>query len=61
MRSVSGSPFAIDWLDKDAVIAYAKKFGKGMTVSKSPDRDNYNITHTVNEHLYRGDTVVFQT
>lgn len=38
------------WMDKESVIAYAKRLGKGQTVYKDPDRDNYNICFTVDEY-----------
>ncbi|AXP07811.1 hypothetical protein SmphiM6_120 [Sinorhizobium phage phiM6] len=60
-RIVRGSPFKIDWKDKDAVIAYAKTLGKGQTVFKHPDRDNYNITHTECPERYEGCEIVYQT
>lgn len=46
---ISGSPFAINWRDLKAVIAYAKRLGPGQSVIKHPDRSNYNITHTDRE------------
>jgi len=42
---VYGSPFKLDWTDKEKIIAYAKRFGDDTCVFKHPDRDNYNITH----------------
>lgn len=51
----------IDWNDKNVVIAYAKKLGKGMTVFKHPDRRNFNITHTEVPKRYEGCEVVYQT
>ena len=41
----------IDWCDRNAVIALAKKCGKGNVVIKYNDRDNYTITHT--DRAYR--------
>lgn len=61
MTRVAGSPFRIDWKDKEAVIAYAKKLGKGQTVFKHPARDNYNITHTELKNRYEPEWVVCQT
>lgn len=58
---VVGNPFAIDWHNKEAVIAYAMKFGIGMTVYKRPDRNNYNITHTARTDLYEPEWVIYQT
>jgi hypothetical protein len=52
MTKVYGSPFKIDWKDKEDVIAYAKRFGPGMSVVKYPSRNNYNITHTDREQAY---------
>ena len=46
MPRVAGSPFRINWENKDMVIAYAKKLGPGQTVYKHPNRSNYNIRHT---------------
>jgi hypothetical protein len=61
MKKVTGSPFAIDYSDKEQVIAFANKLGKGMTVYKDPSRSNYNITHTSRTDQYLPDWVVFQT
>jgi hypothetical protein len=61
MPIVLGSPFKVDWKDRDAVIAYARNLGPGMTVFKVPGRDNYNITHTSRPERYKGAEVVFQT
>ena len=35
----------VNWMNLDAVIAYAKTLGSGMAVIKHPGRANYNITH----------------
>ncbi len=51
----------MDWTDKNAVIAKAKTFGKGMTVFKHPDRNNYNVTHTSRKDQYDPSWVVFQS
>lgn len=58
---VHGSPFAINYCDKDAVIGYAKRLGPGMTVFKHPDRYSYNITHTERTDRYEPEWVVHQT
>jgi hypothetical protein len=54
---------AIDWCSKDAVIAYAKRLGKGQTVFKVPDRPNYNITHTSRPDRWQqpGYVLIYQT
>lgn len=52
----------IDWTDKAAVIAYAKKMGKGLTVIKRPEQSNYNIIHTSREaDLLRDATIVVRS
>jgi len=61
MVKVYGSPFAIDWKDKDAVIAYAKKLGKGQVVFKHPNRANYNITFVCRPGLYEGCEIIYKT
>lgn len=61
MAIVYGSPFAIDWKNKDKVIEYANKLGKGMTVYKHPRRNNYNIKHTDNLTSDELAWVVYQT
>ena len=58
---VFGSPFAINWNDRSAVIEYAKRLGPGMSVVKHPDRANYNVTHTSRTDLYKPEWVAFQT
>lgn len=61
MSYAIGNPFAIDWKDKDVVIALAKKLGKGQTVFKNPSNVFYSITHTERIDLYDDDWVVCQT
>ncbi len=51
----------MDWTNKEQVIAYAKKLGKGQTVFKHPSRNNYNITHTVRTDRYKSEWVVYQS
>lgn len=51
----------VNWTDKQSVIAYAKRLGKGMIVIKRPDRDNYNITHAERADLYQKEWVIFTT
>lgn len=49
MRSVDArSVFKCDYTNKDAVIALAKRFGKGMTVFEHMHKGkvHYGITHT---------------
>jgi hypothetical protein len=60
MSKVYGNPFKIDWENKDAVIEYARKLGRGMTVFKSPHRSNYNICHTERTELYSPSEIVVQ-
>lgn len=55
------NPFKVDWTDKNAVVDYAKRLGKGQTVFKHPSRRNYNITHTVRTDQYEQEWVVYQT
>jgi hypothetical protein len=59
------NPFAIDWKDREAVIAYAETFGPGQTVFKHPKRDNWSITHTstfnANPNKYDPSWIVHQT
>lgn len=38
------------WQNKDKVISFAEEMGRGHTVFKHPDRNNYNICHTENEY-----------
>ena len=62
MARVYGSPFKIDWFNKDAVIAYAKKFGPGQVVVKYPGRANYNITDANSANLeYDGVEIIYRT
>lgn len=44
--------FHVDYSNLDAVIAYAKTLGRGMTVKKHADRANYNICHTSRKDLW---------
>lgn len=58
--------FGCDYTNKDAVIRLAKEMGKGMTVFKHPDRNNYNITHTVRITKYEPEKyttceIIYQT
>lgn len=59
MGRVVGSPFRIDWTDREAVIEYAKKLGVGNVVYKHPARNNYNITHKVND-TYKSEWIVYE-
>lgn len=63
MATVYGSPFKINWKDKDEVITYAKKLGKGMSVFKDEGVPNYGITHTSRTDLTskEGRTILFRT
>lgn len=58
---VFGSPFALNWADKDAVIAYARKLGPGVVVIQRPGRDNFNIVHASRPDLYTLSMVVYRT
>ena len=50
----------MDWTDKAAVIALAKRLGRGQTVVWNGR--NFNILHTSEEaRLLRGRLVVFRT
>jgi hypothetical protein len=51
----------MDWNSKECAIGLAKKLGKGQTVFKHPNRDNYNITHTSRTDRYKPEWVVFQS
>lgn len=53
--------FQVDYSDKDAVIALAKRFGPGQTVFKHPNRANYNITHTSRTDRYQSEWIIYQT
>ena len=48
----------IDWTNKDAVIAYAKRLGNGMTVKLTVGASNYNITHTSRKDLWDKPNVI---
>jgi len=64
MPAVRSSTVAkTDYTDVNAVIALAKRFGKGMTVYKHPGRQNYNITHTSRRDLWAipGAVVAYQS
>ena len=63
MAKVYGSPFKIDWTDKEKVIAYAKRLGKGQTVFKDYARPTYGITHTSRVDLTSKDGrhIIYQT
>lgn len=39
----------VDFTNLDAVKECADRLGKGMSVIKYPERNNYNITHTSRE------------
>jgi hypothetical protein len=61
-QSVAGSPFAVDWSDKDAVIAYAKKLGEGMIVISNPmARNQFAISFVEHSSRYEPDQIVFTT
>lgn len=51
----------MDWTNKDQVIAYAKRLGRGQTVFKREDRPNFNITHTSRKDQYIETEVIHQT
>jgi len=56
----------VNWNDKKSVVDYAiylSVLGSGcpQTVYKMPDRPNYNICHTENEHRISKDWIVFRT
>lgn len=51
----------VNYADRAAVIAYAKRLGRGMTVYKHPQRANFNITHTSRTDLFWPSWVVFQS
>jgi hypothetical protein len=55
------NPFRVNWKDRDAVIAYAKRLGPGQVVIKHPGRDNYNITHASRPDRHVGAEIVFRT
>ena len=63
MATVYGSPFKVDWTDKDKVITYAKRLGKGMTVFKDYAQPTYGITHTSRTDLLdiAGRKIIYQT
>lgn len=63
MATVYGSPFKVNWGDKDAVIAYAKKLGRGMSVIQDAGRDTFGITHTSRTDLLAkpGRKIIYQT
>lgn len=55
----------MDWSDKAAVIAAAKRMNatsraQNVIVYKHPDRTTYNITHLSRTDLYMPDWVVWQ-
>jgi len=52
-----------NWEDKDQVIAFAKRLGKGQTVFQDEGRKSYGITHTSREDLINlpGRKIIFQT
>ena len=56
-----GKNARMNWESRDAVIAYARRLGRGQTVFKHPDRSNYNITHTSRFDRYEKSWVVYQT
>lgn len=60
-KALSSRIFHTDYKNLAEVIELAKRIGKGQTVYKSPERDNYNITHTERTDLYRPEWVEFQT
>lgn len=63
MPTVYGNPFRINWKDKDAVIAYANRLGKGQTVFQDQGRDTFGIVHSSRKDRLslEGRTIVHQT
>jgi hypothetical protein len=61
MPIVYGSPFKINWTNKEAVIAYAKKLGPGQLVYKDPSRPNFNIMHSTRWKEINPAWVIFET
>lgn len=53
--------FAVDYTNLTEVKKLARRFGKGMTVIKHPDRPNYNIVHTERTDLYHPTWVQYTT
>lgn len=46
------SPFKVDYTDLEAVKAFARRMGGGMTVYQHPGRRNFNITHTTRADIW---------
>lgn len=62
MAKVYGSPFKVNWGDKDEVIAYAKRLGRGMSVIQDEGRNTFGITHTCRTDLLSkpGRKIIYQ-
>lgn len=60
------SPFAVDYCNLDAVIAFAKAMAKRnpkftQYVVKNPNRDNYNITMNLAWAVRDGSQVIWSS
>lgn len=61
MKVRASTVFSIDWTNLDEVKKLADKLGPGMSVYKHPDRQNYNIIHSVKENTESGVIIVYRT
>lgn len=63
MATVYGNPFKVNWGNKEEVIAYAKRLGRGMSVIQDEGRDTFGITHTDRTDLLAkpGRKIIHQT
>lgn len=53
MGKIIKHPTAVNYRNKDEVIAHAKTLAHGRSVIKFPNRDTYTIIHTVSEALVK--------
>lgn len=58
---IPGIPNKINWKEREKVIEYAIKLGKGYTVYKHPNKNVYDIIRTDIKDQYEPEWVIFQT
>jgi hypothetical protein len=46
-----GNVFRVDWNNFEAVLKIANQLGRGQSIVKHADRENFNVTHTSRRDL----------